>query len=95
MKRGIATHTAVLVILIAIFFGFALLLFFRFIVSSTTQANTLLCGLKKWNYCVEWLKTQYDSNKRPYDWNKQGPSGCEKEGIGVTEPKDGKDCGLK
>lgn len=88
MAKGIASHILAIVLILAIFMFFALLIIYNWLDTTNQQANETLCTAKILNYCTDWFTNGFKN--KPWDWNSKGPQGCDK--YHVTEPVSANDC---
>ena len=86
--KGIATHVLGIILIIAIFMFFTLLLVYGWVNTTSQQANETLCAAKILNYCADWLRNGF--KERPWNWNDKGPQGCEK--FHINPPVSSDDC---
>ena len=89
MRKGIASHILGIVLIIAVFAFFLLLIVYTWINTTNEQASELLCSTKILNYCTDWMSNGFKD--RPWNWNDKAPtSGCEQ--YHITEPVSPDDC---
>lgn len=87
-RRGIAVHTLVLVIMIAMFTLVAVFIFYKWAAPSAVEATSVSCYFKKLSYCADWKSNGYGTT--PWDWDSKQPTGC--EDYGITKPVTKDDC---
>lgn len=90
-QRGIAVHTLVLVIMMAMFAIVAVFLFYKWATPSVVEATAISCEFKKLSYCADWKTNAYGANK-PWSWGDKPPAGC--ESYGVSQPLAKDDCNV-
>jgi len=73
-KRGIAVHTMVLVMMMAMFAGVAIFLLYKFTSPAPMEATKIVCELKKVRYCADWSSNDYV--KSPWEWDEKNPKDC-------------------
>lgn len=88
VSKGIAAHVLTIIIIIALFGFFILLIVFDWIDTSNQQATQTLCTAKILNYCTDWFKNGFQNV--PWDWGQKGPQGCEK--FNINQPLNPTDC---
>lgn len=89
MSKGVAMHVLGIILIIAVFAFFILLIVYSWIDTSNQQASQLLCSTKILNYCTDWMKNGFQD--KPWNWNDKGPTtGCEQ--YHITEPVNPSDC---
>jgi hypothetical protein len=88
-RRGIAVHTLVLVIMMAMFAIVAVFLFYKWATPSAIEATAVSCEFKKLAYCADWKTNAYGATK-PWSWDDKPPAGC--ESFGVAQPLTRDDC---
>ena len=87
-SRGVAVHTLVLVIMIAMFAIVAVFLFYKWATPSVVEATAISCEFKKLSYCADWKANRYGD--RPWSWGEKQPLKC--EAFGITMPANKDDC---
>ncbi|MCX6820871.1 MAG: hypothetical protein NT016_02895 [Candidatus Aenigmarchaeota archaeon] len=87
-SRGVAVHTLVLVIMIAMFAILAIFIFYKWASPSVVEATTVSCDFKKLAYCGDWKANAYGTT--PWDWSTKQPTGC--DAYGITQPATKDDC---
>lgn len=87
-SQGVAVHTLVLVIMIAMFAIVAIFIFYKWAQPSAIEATTVSCDFKKLAYCADWKVNGYGT--RPWDWDTKQPAGC--EAFDVPQPLGKSDC---
>jgi hypothetical protein len=90
MRKAIATHTLVLVIMM----GFFAVIAFYFLGGSVSntgkQATRAGCTFKRLSYCTDWRGNNYD--QPPWSWSSRNPEGCERLSPPITKPQMMQDC---
>jgi hypothetical protein len=81
-SKAVAIHASMLVLMIALFLFIALVIFFGWINFQSVETTRASCTIKRFNFCVEWSKTDY---KKEPDWNKP-PKDCENNPINIGKP---------
>lgn len=89
-KRGIATHTLVLMVMIGFFAVIAFYLLYVAIYSDKVQADQTTCLFKKLDYCNGWRANKYD--QPPWDWYNRPPTGCEMLDSPIYKPTTRAEC---
>jgi len=87
-KKGIAAHVLTIIVIIALFGFFILLIVFTWIDTSNQQASQALCSAKILSYCADWFKNGFKDI--PWSWSQKGPQGCEK--FNINQPVNPDDC---
>jgi hypothetical protein len=87
-SRGVAVHTLVLVIMIAMFAIVAIFIFYKWASPSIVEATAVSCDFKKLAYCADWRANAYGPT--PWDWSTKQPTGC--DAFGITQPATKDDC---
>jgi len=89
MKKAIATHMVVLVIMMGLFAIVALFLFYKWADITNIEANTATCTFKRSLYCTDWsVNNNYGTE--PWNWDDKPPIGCER--FEITKPENKDDC---
>jgi hypothetical protein len=89
-KKGIATHTLVLMVMIGFFAVIAFYLLYVAIDSERISANTATCLFKKLDYCNGWKANKYD--QPPWNWYEREPIGCENLDPPIYQPFSRSEC---
>jgi len=88
MKKAIATHTIVLVIMMGMFAIVAFWLFYKWADVTNIEATAASCTFKKIAYCTDW-KFNNNYGNDPGTWD-DPPTGCEE--FDILKPTDKDDC---
>lgn len=95
-SKGIAIHTAVVIIMFALFLFVGTIVIYKWINPMRVRADRASCVFKLIAYCVDWKINDFADDKRPWIWEAKNPKGCEEFGIppsGSSEPMD-EDCAI-
>jgi hypothetical protein len=88
-SRGVAVHTLVLVIMMAMFAIVAVFIFYKW-TPTLIVASQAACEMKKITYCGDWKANGYGSEPWTDGWDKKQPLDCEQ--YGIMKPTDMATC---
>ncbi len=83
LGKGVAVHTVVIVIVMAMLAFFSLVLLWHYMAGQQIEANKATCSIKLTNYCIEWYKRGFEEKPDP-GWDEIPPENC--EDFDITEP---------
>ena len=90
MRKGVAVHTLVIIIMMAMFLTVSVFLFYQWATPSVVEATSISCTFKKIAYCADWKANGFGST--PWPWGDKPPTGCEK--FGITMPVAKNECNV-
>jgi hypothetical protein len=79
LRKGVAVHTLVIIIMMAMFAVVSFYLLYYFSEGTGTEANQTTCMYKRIAFCTEWSNNKYGTE--PWTWDDRDPQGCEEFDI--------------
>jgi hypothetical protein len=90
MRKGMASHILGIVLIIAVFSFFLVLIVYDWLNTQGLEANQFTCSSKLLNYCADWAGNGF--NQKPWDWSQKDPKNCDIPSIKISEPLSPADC---